>query len=62
MLESILTAGMILVLGGAIYKQFTGRLNRLEDKVDWLIIQNGGQSKPKSRNSKGGQDNDGPKT
>lgn len=59
MVESILSATVILALGGIIYKQFTGRLNRLEDKVDWLIKSNGGQCKPKIRSDKGGNNNAG---
>jgi len=54
MLESILSNIVVLVLGGGICKLFYNRLNRLEDKVDWLIKSNGGDYKPKQKKPKGG--------
>jgi len=57
MLESILSSVVILALGGAICKLFYDRLNRLEDKIDFLITKNGSDYQPK-QNKKRGESND----
>lgn len=53
MVESILSTVSVLALLGIIFKLFYNRMNRLENKVDWLIMRNGGGYQPKVRTKKG---------
>lgn len=48
-LESILTSVIVLALGGVICKLFYSRLNRLEDKVDWLLYKSGNDYQAKTK-------------
>lgn len=56
MIEAVLSNVVVLALLGVVCKQFSGRLSRLEGKVDQLIQLNGAKHEPKRKKKRGEKD------